>query len=374
MKHHGLAIGLLAAVLASTTARYACAQQEIRLAWQTLSSAPSERTLVWSETPALPAAAVDDLTDLRSTFLTLGYADAVLLVNENGRSAAATAPFGVKPDPTPASGVTIWPDWQIADATITFDDVSKVKFLSGNHILISQHPDGGPYVSYIVDIRRPTTRFQFSGYRLGTLRVTDAGKWAALAFDGTLCWGQFDPGAGAAEQLPLPPDHSVMTAGEPVTGTAIPVGGTVRNLIWLLDGLYLLVEREGPVIDMLRPSDWSVASSIAGGLGPVSYVVEPAGRDSCLGYQMGVGASVFTISKAGAISVTRWPSQVAGEGSVSVSPLRKFLITQKTDNNMFPRRYCRKTPYAAEADVPPSLPSDPNLIMMQDIGWLLWMP
>lgn len=358
MRLRGLAIGLISAALALCAEQTASAQQEIRLAWQTLSSAPSERTLVWSETPALPTAAIDDLTDFRTTLLGLGYADAVLLVNENGRSAAATTPFGVKPDPVPASGVTVWPDWQIADAMVRFDDVSKVQFLSGNHVLISQHPDGGPYVSYVVDIRRPTTRFQLSGYKLGSLRVTDSGKWAALAIDGSLSWGQFDP-TGAAGT---------------VTGTAIPVTGTVRNLIWRLDGRYLLVERDGPVIDVLRSSDWSVVSSIAGGLGPVSYSVGPVGRDSCLGYQPAIGASVFTVSSAGTISSAQWTMQAAEEADVFISPLRKFIITQKTDDNMFVQRYCRKTPHAAATDVAPSLPSDPNLTMMQDIGWLLWTP
>lgn len=358
MKRRGLAIGLSSAVLAVCAGRVASAQQEIRLAWQTLSTAPNERTLVWSDTPALPPAAIDDLTELRATLLTLGYADAVLLLNENGRSAAATAPFGVKPDPVPASGVTIWPDWQIADAMIHFDDVSKVQFLSSNHVLISQHPDGGPYVSFVVDIRRPTTRFQLSGYRLGSLRVTDSGMWAALALDGGLSWGQFNP-AGA---------------GEAVTGTAIPVSGPVRNLIWRLDGRYLLVERDGTVIDVLRASDWSVVSGIAGGLGPASYSVEPAGRDSCLGYQPGVGACVFSVSSEGIVSATRWPSQIAREGSVALSPLRKFLITQSTDDSMFVRRYCRATPHASVSDVVPALPSHPSLIMMQDIGWLLWTP
>jgi hypothetical protein len=336
----------------------ASAQQEIRLAWQTLSSVPQERTLVWSETPALPTAAIDDLTDFRTTFLGLGYADAVLLVNENGRSAAATTPFGVKPDPVPASGVTVWPDWQIADARIRFDDVSKVQFLSGNHILISQHPEGGPYVSYVVDIRRPTTRFQMPGYKLGSLRVTDSGTWAARAIDGSLSWGRFDP-AG--------------TAGA-VTGAAVPVTDAVRNLIWRLDGRFLLVERDGPIIDVLRSSDWSVVSSIAGGLGPVSSSAGPVGRDSCLGYQPGIGACVFTVSSAGTISSAQWATQAAGEADVFISPLRKFIITQKADDTMFVRRYCRKTPHASATDVAPSLPSDPDLTMMQDIGWLLWTP
>ncbi len=349
-------LGLVVA-LALAIGRTVLAQNEIMVGWQTPAWTPNQFTFVWSEAPALPAAAIEDLTGLRAAIVALGHASPAVLVSENGRSVASTrAKSGV--DPAAPAGVTVWPDWRVADAAISFADVSQVQFLSNNHVLLSQHPDGGPYLSFVVDVRRPTTRFQFTGYQLDTLRITDAGKWAALVTDGSLSSGQLNPAD---------------TQGT-VTGTAVPVSGTIRNLLWRKDGRFLLVERDGPAIDSLLSTNWGVVGSIAGGLGPDKGNVSPAGRDSCFGYQPAVEECVFSVSSTGVISAAQWPHQVAGETGVFVSPLRKFVTTQRQDANGFVQSYCRKTPDAAAADVIPSWPAVPQGTKIQGFGWLLWEP
>jgi len=349
-------LGLVVA-LALAIGRTVLAQNEIMVGWQTPAWTPNQFTFVWSEAPALPAAAIEDLTGLRAAIVALGHASPAVLVSENGRSVAAT---GAKAGADPATpfGVTIWPDWQVADATVAFSDVSQVRFLSNNHVLLWQSPDGGPYAAFVADIRRPTTRFQFSGYQIDTLRVTDSGKWAAMALDGSLSSGQFNP-----SDIP-----------GSVSGASIPLSGTIRNLIWRQDGRFLLVERDDTVIVSLRSTDWTAVASITGGLGPIKGVVSPVGRDSCFGYQPEVGACTFSVSSGGMLTVSRWPHQIAEEGDVSLSPFRKFLITKKQVDLGSVNYYYRKTPYATESDVSPSWPSVPQGSRIQQIGWLLWVP
>lgn len=356
MKLHYLVLGIIFG-LASGVASPALAQSELMVGWQTSASTPDAASLVWSETPAPPPAAIEDLTELRAAIAALGHPRTSVVVSENGRSVAATrAKSGA--DPAVPAGVTIWPDWRVADAAIRFADASQVQFLSNNHVLISHHPEGGPYVSFVIDIRRPTTRYQFTGYQLDTLRITDAGRWAALASDGSLVSGQLNPAEAQGT----------------VTGSAVPASGTIRNLLWRGDGRFLLVERDGPVIDSLRSTDWSVAGSIPGGLGPNKGNVSPVGRDSCFGYQPGLEECVFTVSNTGGISAAQWPHQVEGETGLFVSPLGKFVTTQRKDANGFVRGFCRKTPDAAAADVIPSWPPVPPGTKIQGIGWLLWEP
>lgn len=119
------ALGALSIALVANIAGATSTPREILLAWQALASDPAERTLVWADSPTLPAAAVNALEKLRSAALALGHRDLVLLTDEyTGRSVAATNAFGVKPDPATPSGVTVWPDWQLADKTVSFPDVS----------------------------------------------------------------------------------------------------------------------------------------------------------------------------------------------------------------------------------------------------------
>lgn len=155
---------------------------------------------------------------------------------------------------------------------------------------------------------------------------------------------------------------------------SIPVVGPVRNLMWRKDGRVLLIERDGPTIDVLDAKDWALLATIPGGLGPDNRGVSPAGRDSCIGYQSDDSECVFTVSSQGGITATQWPHQVAGETGVYVSPLRKFIRTQKRGANDFMEYFCRLTPDAKSDDVAPAWPSVPQGTKIQCIGWLLWEP
>jgi len=332
------------------------AQREIMVGWEIAASAPGVGTLVWSDPSTLPPAAIADLEDLRAAIMGPGSTNRQVKVAENGRVVALVS-SNEGDSPVVPSGVTVWPDWQIADATIHFDYASKVRFLSGHHVLLSQHPKEGPWVSFIVDIRRPTTRFQFSGYQLGTLSITDAGKWAALTTDGSLNAGKLNTEG----------------VNGTVSGTPVPFSGTVNNLIWRNDGRFLLVEKVDGGVDSLRASDWSVASNISARLGPYKGSVGPIGRDACFASSPS-GSCVLSVSSEGVLSATRWPTQVAGEASVYVSPLRKFLITRRNDTYPFVVRACRKTPEASDSDIIPSWPSVPVGTKIHGFGWLLWLP
>ncbi len=356
MKLSHLALGHIFALIAGV-GQFASAQTEVMVGWLNSASLPNAATLVWSDTPALKPAAIEDLTDLLAAIVALGHPRTAVLVSESGRSVASTRTKSGD-DPAQPAGVTVWPDWKDTEAFINFADVSQIQFLSNNHVLLSQHPAGGPYLSFVTDLRRPTTRFQFTGYQLDTLRITDAGKWAALATDGSLNSGQLNP-AGAEGT---------------VTATAVPFSGRIRNLLWRKDGRFLLVERDGPAIDSLLSKDWSVVGSIAGGLGPDKGNVSPAGRDSCFGYQSAAEECVFTVSSVGGISSEQWPHQMAGETGVFVSPLRRFVTTQRQDANGFVLSFCRKTPDAFAVDMVPAWPAVPPGTKIQGFGWLLWEP
>ncbi len=370
MKLSALALGQIIALLVGAD-QLAVAQSDVMVGWQSAASLPNAATLVWSETPALTPAAIEDLTELRSAIVALGHPRTAVLVSENGRSVASTRAKNGD-DPAQPAGVTIWADWKNPDAFINFADASQVQFLSNNHVLLSQHPAGGPYLSYVADLRRPTTRFQFTGYQLDTLRVTDAGKWAALATDGSLNSGELDP--AAADGTATVTATVTVTVTATVTATAVPFSNTIRNLLWRKDGRVLLVERDGPAIDALLAKDRSVVASIAGGLGPDKTNVSPAGRDSCLGYQIARHECVFTISSIGGIVAEQWPHQVAGETGVFVSPLRRFVTTQRQDANGYVRSFCRKTPDSTADDVVPAWPAVPAGTKIQGFGWLLWEP
>src|SRR5690606_7631109 len=146
------------------------------------------------------------------------------LPSKNGRT-VATAPLTTDAEPALPTRVIVWPDCRFADAVVEFNDMSQLRFLSNHHLLLSHQPAGAAAVRHVVDVRRPTVRYQFSGYLLNTLRVTDAGKWAALAKDGSLSWGQFDP----------------LDVQSAVVGAAVPITGNIHNLLWIQDGRFLLV-------------------------------------------------------------------------------------------------------------------------------------
>jgi len=359
---HFISRFLASSIAATAMCSAAAGQVEIRLAWRVAGATaevpvPPVPELGWSTTPSLPAAAVEDLTDIKAAVAAIPIADKAALVSDNGR---AIAVFRGRsgPDPQVAPGVTVWMDWRDVDSTILFDDMATARFVSNNHVLLSHHPDGGPYVTFVVDLRRPTTRFQFSGYSLDTLRVTDSGKWAAITLNGVMCSGQLDPSS---------PTQSV-------AGTAIPSASGAKNSIWLKDGRFLLVEKDGPTLHVLNSRTWETLSSLPGALGPSRSEVNAAGRDACIGYQPGVGAAVFEVSATGQLSVTRWPYQNDGESTVRVSPNRKFAITQKQSPEGFVPRYCRRTGDATVTDQPPAYPAVPPRTTMQDIGWLYWQP
>ena len=136
----------------------------------------------------------------------------------------------------------------------------------------------------------------------------------------------------------------------------------------------MLLERTGPLIEVRHAKDWSLVSSIPGGLGPDERSVSPAGRDSCLGYQPGASECVFTVSTSGEITAQQWPHQIAAETGVFVSPLRKFVTTQRRDMNGLVTRECRKTAEATSIDVTPTWSAVPQGTKIQEFGWLLWEP
>lgn len=107
----------LALTLALGSASRIQAQSEILLGWQTAADAPDTRTLVWSETPILKAAAIEDLTEFRSAVAEVGQSQPAVMIAANGRTVAAAQPKKGA-DAAPATGVTIWPDWRIADSTL----------------------------------------------------------------------------------------------------------------------------------------------------------------------------------------------------------------------------------------------------------------
>lgn len=335
---------------------------DIRLAWRVAGATPEQPAapapeLAWSTLPPLPAEAVEDLTKLKAAVAAVPIADKAALVSDNGRVIAVFR--GARgPDPRTAPGVTIWTDWRKLNSEHVFSDMTTVRFLSNNHVLLSHHPDGGPYVSHVVDLRQPSTRFQFSGYLLDTLRVTDSGKWMAISQNGAACTGELDPNA---------PTQSV-------EGTVRPAAAGAKNALWLRDGRYLLVEKDGPRVEVIDSANWTPVSSIPGSLGRSWSEPNLAGQDACIGYKPGLGACVFEVSESGQLSAAQWPYQTEGESTVRISPSGKFAITQKQGPDGFVVRSCRRTGDASEGDVPPSYPTAPARTTFQDIGWLVWQP
>jgi hypothetical protein len=354
---------IVASLVALALCAPALSQTEIRLGWRVTSASPHAPmppapTLGWSTNPPLPKGAAEDLNDIKNAFDLLAIPHKAVVVSDNGSSLVIFSRPRRGADPQQPAGVTAWTDWRDVDAKITIPDMATARFLSNNHLLLSHHPDGGPYVSCVVDLRHPTTRFQFSGYWLNSFRMTDSGKWAGITQDGVLCTGLLDPDAPS----------------QAVTGTPVPSAGEVKNSIWLHDGSYLLVEKAGPTLQALNSVTGHVVSSRPGGLGPSMNDASPAGRDACVGYQPAAGECVFQVSLAGELTVTQWPYQLNGESTVCVSPNRKFAITQKQTPVGFVPRYCRRTPNALPSDTPPEWPVLPPGTQMQDIGWLAWQP
>ncbi len=354
--HHTL-MGLLVVGALHSPAR---AQSEIMVGWMTAASStatptPPQPSLIWSTTPALSAAALEDLTDLRDAVAASPLTCKALIVSDNGRSAALQQ-CDHGDDRALPTGVTVWTDWRVVESVIQFPDLSGFDFLSNNHALLWQRPSGGPYLSFVVDLRRPDARFQFIGYQLASLRVTDSGKWAALTTDGTLTTGQL----GAADGS--------------MTGKAVPITGPIRNLIWRKDGRILVIEREDSTLTSYLASNWSMISSCPGSMGPNPGVTTPAGRDSFLGGQHGVEECTFTIDPSGQITSAQWPHQVSGEVGSFVSPTRRFIRTQSRTWAGFMEYFCRKTPDATAGDVIPQFETPPPGSRIQCSGWLAWEP
>lgn len=352
---------LLALVPTCALMQPAFAQSDIMVGWFSTASTianpiPLPPYLVWSTTPTLPAAAVEDLTELRDAVASSTLTRKALMTTRNGRTIAlAQANSGW--DAVNPTGITVWLDWRVVDSTISFPDVSRIKFLSNNHAKLAQYPSGGPYVSFIVDLRRPKVRYQFVGYQLDTLRITDSGKWASLATDGSLVSGQLDESGGN------------------IVEASVPITGPILNLMWRKDGRFLLVERDGPTLTSYLSSNWSAIATVPGSMGQSKGVVSPVGRDAFRGWQPGQQAGcVFTVSSTGQITSTQWPYQIAGEVGVYVSPTRKFITTKERKLDGFTAYSCRKTPDATASDVIPEFTAPPQGSSIHRFGWLYWEP
>ncbi len=352
---------LLALVPMSALAHSAFAQYDIMVGWfstasTTANPVPLPPSFVWSTTPTLPAAAIEDLTELRDAIASSTLTRKGFLTTDNGRTIAlAQATTGW--DAVNPTGVTVWPDWRVVDSTISFPDVSRIDFLSNNHAMLAQLPKDGPYASFLVDLRQPKIRYQFIGYQLDTLRITDTGKWAALATDGSLVSGQLDASGGN------------------IVGTSVPISGPILNLMWRKDGRFLLVERDGPTLTSYLSSNWSAIATVPGSMGQSRGVVTPVGRDAFRGWQPGQKSGcTFTVSSTGQITSTQWPYQIAGEVGVSVSPTRKFITTQERKFDGFTAYFYRKSPDATASDVIPEWTAPPQGSRIQRSGWLHWEP
>lgn len=352
---------LLALVTTCALVQPAFAQSEIMVGWFSTASTianpiPLPPSLVWSTTPILPAAAIEDLTELRDAVASSTLTRKALMTTDNGRTIALVQ-AGARHDAATPTGVTVWLDWRVVDSTISFPDVSKIDFLSNNYAMLKQRPKGGPYVSFLVDLRRPKIRYQFIGYQLHTLRITDSGKWAALATDGSLVSGQLDASEGN------------------IVGTSVPITGPILNLMWRKDGRFLLVEREGPTLTSYLSSNWSAIATVPGSMGPSAGEVSPVGRDAFLGWQPGQKSEcTFTVSSTGQITSIQWPCQIADEVGVYVSPTRKFITTQAQKFGGFMAYFCRKTPDATASDVIPEWTAPPQGSSIGCFGWLHWEP
>lgn len=338
------------------------AQMDLVVGWEFAGGQEPGR-LTWQRTPPLSSAAIEDLTALRDAFGAIQLtARAPVIEEQGGVSLALQARCNGMYTPEIATGVTVWPDWRVVKQTISFPDASQIKFLSRNHAKISHRPKLGERWSKIVDLRLPESRFQFGpGYQLNTLRVTDAGMWACLLLDGKLCVGQFNPTnmAGA------------------VMGEVAPITGEIHNMMWRKDGRLLIIERPGRVLEVYRTSGWALIARLAGGwLDPGdNFQQQLSGRDSFFGGVVGRGACFMTVASDGSIATEQWPHQLASEGTVRISPNRKFVVTQKRDWTSFVTRYDRLTPYATANDVVPQLsPSVAPLDQIAAIGFLRWEP
>jgi hypothetical protein len=350
----------LAVVAAGAAHSSAHSQSDILIGWLTAAPTtanpnPSPPTLTWSTSPSLPLAAIEDLTELRDAIAASALTRKAVKTSDDGRTVAlAQAKSG--PDLASPTGVTVWVDWRVADSTLSFADASQLEFLSNNHAVLAHRPAGGPYTSYVIDLRRPTIKHQFTGYQLATLRVTDTGKWAALTADGILATGQLGEG------------------DEAIAGTPAPLAGPIRNLMWRKDGRFLIIEREDDTLTSYLPSDWSAVAVTRGSMGPSKGVVSPAGRDSFIGSQTGQAECTFTVNATGQITSSQWMHQAGGEVGVFVSPTRRFITTQARKPGDFIAYFCRRTPDAVAADMVPEFTSPPRGSRIQACGWLHWQP
>lgn len=335
---------------------------EIRIGWL-VSASSSQRpiqpppSVAWCKSPPLPDDAMAAIVRFRDAVAAAPIEHRALLTSDDGRRALLFRydPFRSADARDPAPGVIVWPDWRESDRTLVFADMAKARFLSSHHMVLSHHPPDGPWISAIVDLRRPEVRFRLPGYQLNTLRLTDDGRWACIATDGRLFAGRLDP---------VDPERSVV-------GALVPIEPSVRNLIWVDGGRLLVVQREGARLDALDASTWAVASSIDGTLGPESGEATALGARAILGWQAGVGAVVFDLSPTGMMTAAQWPHQVQGESVVRLSPSGRFVVTQPRSKFFGAPRFCRRTPLAGTADEPPEIGRLDAGTSFQDIGWLV---
>lgn len=329
---------------------------EIMLGWRHAPERRTEMTLEWSDPDRLPAGASEDLRELREAFLACGSGAAAVIASPDGRSVARAALHG-RSDPVPASGVLLWPDWRDAQSTVRFDDASQATFLSDRVLLLSQHPEGGPYRSWVIDVRDPTIRYAFHGYRLESLSVASSGAWAAITTEGDLHVGRLEP----------------QDATGSVKGERIALGAGATTLLWRRGDRFLLVERGDRRIELLARDPWRVVASIAGTLGPVPGSATPIGEDGCF-VSLPDGAATLTISASGEWSTTRWPFQRDGGSEVALSPTGRYLVSQRPRFPSTVERDCRPTPLAAAGASAPAW--SPRLASPepQFAAWLRWDP
>lgn len=362
---HGLACAAAtgAALGAFALAPHAPGPAEFRIGWLVTAATreqpkPPPPTIVWSTTPALPAGAVAALEKLKAAIDAAPLSQKALLTTDDGRSVALFryAFQGSEPEPT---GVTIWADWRNVDSKVVFDDMSEVDFRSNHHVALSDRRRGGRPRWCVVDLRAPTVRFDFTGRWVGpSMRISDSGRWATIGRNGELLVGRFDTASPEASLVP----------------TAVPDVDGLRNLIWVRDGDFLVVEKEGRRLEVIDAASWAVVATLEGTLSPVETVATHAGRDACLIWTPTKGSVVLEISPSGALTLAQWPHQKDEESTVRLSPSRRFAVTQHQRSYPFVTREIRRTGDAAKSDELPEWPKVSRAANIQDIGWLVWNP
>lgn len=227
----------------------------------TYTETPQSGEFMYENTVGLPATVLPDINALYQSIdeLPLSILDRHIKTSPDGRSVSITKinrPYE-DDDPEVPSGVWIIPDWRDVSIVRYYPNFSRVRFLNGQYVMLTQDRPGDINTT-IVDtnqdpIGEETYYWRVRGMWRDSIYVGSNGYWCAINFEGTLHAGHLGSDTVKA------------------TGKTIPEFNNLSNSLITRDGHYVILETlDGKLLTVdsttLNKVDSRIAAFTASGM------------------------------------------------------------------------------------------------------------